>query len=346
MYPGFLLAYNSSGHKPRKYFPIVNEKTNTKGELSLISKRKIRNAVNNLVLISEPQTRVSDKGHNYTFKINFITLTLPSAQIHTDYELKALVNDWLKGWSRKGLKSYVWKAEKQKNGNIHFHITTNHYIHHTDIRNSWNVVLRRLGYIEKYRSAQLEWHKNGFKPRKDIFRLIRGKKVKWSRSAQLAAYKKGSSENWNNPNTTDVHSVAKIENLEGYICKYISKNKGDKINGRLWGCSRNLLRKPRNLDKIEVIEAWKYLEHEEGRGGFHWWILPRKHIKSPLLLQTIDEFKLKLKGELPESCPLEISIDPFQGQLQLNLPDPPKPKQTDLYEINLFNWKPPEQNQV
>lgn len=339
MTPRFLLAYQSStGRKFSRYF-INQEKTETKGVLSEISKRKIKRAVDNLMLIAEPKKVYTDQGEPFTFKINFITLVLPSKQIHTDKELKALLNDWLKIWSRKGLKSYVWKAEKQKNGNLHFHLTTDFYIHYSDIRKSWNACLSRIGYIESYRSAQIEWHKKGFKVRTDVKRLIRGKMVKWDRSAQFKAYKQGVTENWSNPNTTDVHSVRNIRDISAYICEYITKNKGDKVNGRLWGCSRNLLIKPRDLDGIECREAFKYIECSTWKSGFRWQILPIRYIKSTLLENCVSEYKAVIKGEIPESCPLKLEYQMHLGQLTLMLPPlpeispPPNPMQLKLFEI-------------
>ena len=50
------------------------------------------------------------------------------------------------------MTDYVWKAELQKNQNIHFHLTTNIFIHHATIRTLWNNCINRLGYISEYQS--------------------------------------------------------------------------------------------------------------------------------------------------------------------------------------------------
>lgn len=84
-----------------------------------------------------------------SFKLSFITLTLPCAQIHEDSYLSGVVlKEFLRWWrdSNPGLL-YVWKAEVQDNGNLHFHLTTNSFIHHEKLRRKWNKVLRRHGYI-------------------------------------------------------------------------------------------------------------------------------------------------------------------------------------------------------
>ncbi len=45
-----------------------------------------------------------------------------------------------------------------------------------------------------------------------------------------------------NPNSTDVHAVWKVENLSAYLAKYLSKNEqsSDQLNGRIWGCNYEL----------------------------------------------------------------------------------------------------------
>ena len=65
----------------------------------------------------------------YWFKLNFITLTLSNKQFHDDYYiLKNLFEPFIRELrtKKKGLL-YVWKAEVQDNGNIHFHINTNYF---------------------------------------------------------------------------------------------------------------------------------------------------------------------------------------------------------------------------
>jgi hypothetical protein len=50
---------------------------------------------------------------------------------------------------------YIWKAEIQPDRYynrhercIHFHVTTNRFIHHSRLRNKWNDILRKNGIIE------------------------------------------------------------------------------------------------------------------------------------------------------------------------------------------------------
>lgn len=225
--PNCLLVYNQiinrSGFKSKHVVnpTISSEQTGKQGSKSLTGEKtysgdmtkasvmRLKRVVNTLVAISEEKVAEDWKrGKSFRFKLNFITLTLPAEQgMHTDKDLKKKALDpLLKRLKRKyNLKSYVWKAEKQKNGNLHFHLTTDTYIHYEDLRNEWNGVLTALGYIETFRQ------KHGH----------------------------------SNPNSTDIHAIHKVRDLTSYLVKYMTKaNKDDgNIDGKMWDCSINLKQK-------------------------------------------------------------------------------------------------------
>ena len=62
--------------------------------------------------------------------LNFLTLTLPAKQIYSDQLVKRYcLNRFLR--ALKYIKpniNYIWRCEKQENGNIHFHVTLDKYI--------------------------------------------------------------------------------------------------------------------------------------------------------------------------------------------------------------------------
>ena len=170
------------------------------------ARRRLKRAFNLLLAIS-PEQRFYDILQDKTvkFRINFITLTLSAKQNnYSDYTIKQqLLNHFLTDLRRKkGLTSYIWKAEPQKNNNIHFHITTNQYFNYQFIRDTWNNTQKKLGFINLFN----EKHHHI------------------------------------NPNSTDIHSVQNIKNSGAYIAKYISKINEDsrRINGKIWDCSTNL----------------------------------------------------------------------------------------------------------
>lgn len=162
------------------------------GSVTDHAKKRIRKAID-LMLQLYPRKMtynpVLDK--EVSHQLSFITLTISSKEKHLSaaegYEL--LLSKWLLRMRRKvGMKTYIWKAEFQKNGQLHYHITTPSLIVYSLIRDEWNNICRKAGLLS----------------------------------------------NWNpynekEPNSTDVHSVYKVKNLQAYLTKYISKGNKDVI---------------------------------------------------------------------------------------------------------------------
>lgn len=191
----------------------------TFGFLSSTSKSKIRKAINLLLYLSPKQKiGIVEAKKDFTYQITFTTLTLPSKQIHSDSEItRKCLHDFLNLLRKNyGLLHYVWKAEKQKNGNIHYHLTTNIFIHWKDLREMWNLCVEKLGYITRYSENMKEFHKCGFNVRTE-------KLDTWSHLEQKSAYEYGQKTNWQNPNSTDIHSVINIKDLAAYVSEYFTK---------------------------------------------------------------------------------------------------------------------------
>ena len=209
---GLLITYEKVGIPSKKNY-ILNEKhditeecNKVKGVLSDQSMVKLRRAINLLIAISKEQ-KINQPWRNkqLKFKINFITLTLSAQQDkETDYQIKSkLLNHFLTILRQyHGLKSYVWKAETQKNGNLHFHITTNLYLDYQVVRDLWNNCQKKLGYIDLFN----EKHSHI------------------------------------DPNSTDIHAVSHVKNIAAYMIKEMCKKQDDRrdIDGKIWDCSRNL----------------------------------------------------------------------------------------------------------
>ena len=72
----------------------------------------------------------------------FITLTLSSIQKHSDNFIKRyMLGAFIKSIKLNyGVKYYYWRAEKQKNGNIHFHLIVDKYIDYNSLRQKWNLI--------------------------------------------------------------------------------------------------------------------------------------------------------------------------------------------------------------
>ena len=134
--------------------------------------------------------------------------------------------------------NYMWFAEKQGNGNIHFHIILDRFIPKNDARVLWNKVQANHGYIAQYRAAQQARHSGGFR-----FNPA----AEGSEARQLLAYTEGERTGWSNPNSTDIRQVQGAGEVIAYVVQYCAKGtKGapgsvhDKLEGHLWGCNREL----------------------------------------------------------------------------------------------------------
>lgn len=173
---------------PRKHFHLT--------EMSDKARRRATTAMQWLIHESKNQKVYDVVSKKYiSFKINFITLTLSATQQHADkFILHRMLRPFLKWMGRKGAQLYIWKAETQDNGNLHFHITTNHFIHWKSIRNKWNNLQARTGYLKKF------FDKYGH----------------------------------HDPNSTDVHAVRNDKQIIGYMSKYITKADKFQKNQKEW----------------------------------------------------------------------------------------------------------------
>lgn len=183
-------------------------------------------------------------------KYVLLTATLPAAQAHSDQEVRRLMlMPFLQQLKRKhGLVNYMWFAERQGNGNIHFHIVADRYMEAAAVRKLWNAALERRGYIERYRAGRQAWHAGGF--RYDAYDG-QGR----SQAQQLRAYQEGVRTNWSNPPTTDIRQVQGADAVLAYVIEYCAKGTEapegsvlNKLEGRLWGCNTGL----EQLERYEV----------------------------------------------------------------------------------------------
>lgn len=130
--------------------PISNK---AQGEVSAKAAIRISKVVELLYDCAKPKRVFSkEKGTYFKYKIGFLTCTLPSKQIHHDKEIhKTIFQPFIKFIKRKRPDFlYLYKAETQANGNLHYHITTNSFLHKDFINTSWNYYVNRLGYVDRY----------------------------------------------------------------------------------------------------------------------------------------------------------------------------------------------------
>jgi len=226
-------------------------------ELSKKATGRIREKVEWLYELAKNKTVITSNGKVLSsFKMNFLTLTLPALQKHSTDELtKTCLNQFFTELkAKKNLNNYVWRLEFQKNGNAHYHIATDTFLDYTECKLIWNRCLRKLGYIQDYQNKFIgmkfsDYCKNHSDNGKTPFNVLRER------------FGRGCATRWDSPNTVDVRSVSNAKSIAFYISKYITKKSEHALNPivsarepqttnlRMWFCSRSLSA----LDKIEIF---------------------------------------------------------------------------------------------
>lgn len=200
---------NTTTHNNHKTTKPVKKPTTYTNTLTPYARKKLIRAIQLLVASAQEKEAPNWKTNTtYKFKLNFITLTLSDDQgTYTDKDIKKLLLDpFIKRMKRKyGLRSYIWRAEKQKNGRLHFHLITDTWIHYNNIRSDWNALQDRLGLLDNF-------------------------------------YKQ---HHHRNANSTDIHAIKKVKNITAYFIKYMSKATPPDltVQGKQWDCSENLKKK-------------------------------------------------------------------------------------------------------
>lgn len=183
------------------------DENTTTGNISRAAAKRIERAIVWLLYHSKQKT-IYDilLKKQFKFRINFITLTLPAPQVHSDDAIKKVALNNFLTICRKthGLINYVWKAEAQINGNIHFHLVTDTYIRYNHIQEIWNRSLNLLSTIPTATDSGGSYI--------DRFEAKIGHR---------------------HPNSTDVHSVKHVKKIASYVSKYMSKNRAFKCVGEL-----------------------------------------------------------------------------------------------------------------
>lgn len=209
------------------------------GKLSKKATTKLVNSVNWLVASAKKKWYYDTaRKKHFSFRINFVTLTLPSSiQQISDHKFKSvLLHNFINQCRfHYDLKNFVWKVEAQANGNIHAHITSDTYLPWAGIRRIWNQILLKNGlldlYQNKHRSMSFEDYNKAY-----------NSKAEYSEKLMRKRFDTGVAADWADPNSTDVHAVYKVKDIGAYLAKYMSKKEEDRrgIMGRLWSCSYNI----------------------------------------------------------------------------------------------------------
>lgn len=199
---------------------------NKLGILSRGARKRMGKAIDILVMGAKKKTAINPKtGKQFDFKLSFVTLTISSSRIYKhSFCRDNLLQPFLR-WLRRtaGANAYVWKAELQERGQIHYHLITDVFVDYRVLRKKWNELQEKNGILDDF-------------------------KEKYGHS---------------DPNSTDIHAVWKDSQVKNYLKKYFWKDyfkrKDDQgneiecfdqeagkseedriIDGKAWDCSVNL----------------------------------------------------------------------------------------------------------
>lgn len=174
------------------------------GQLTDGAKKRMRRAIELLCMGIKPVTILNPVSKRYIkHRLSFITLTVSAKENITAKEAYNNLLTHFMQWLRRtqNVSTYVWKAEVQKRGQIHYHITTPTFIHYKAIRDKWNNLQRKAGYLSNYYESKGHY----------------------------------------DANSTDVHQVRHIDNLSSYLQKEFCKSiQNPQTIGKIWDCSMNL----------------------------------------------------------------------------------------------------------
>lgn len=220
------------------------------------TRKKIAQHIKMLSLLSVERTVRRSNGNYCRHRNMFITLTLPAEQVHTDTEItKICLGSFLDRCRKLGiLTNYVWRAEKQKNGNIHYHIITDTFCNFSLIKNLWHLSLEKLGYISVFQRKFIAMPFDVYK-RLDFNSGVPIQKV-------AGAYAHGVRTKWRNPPTTQVDYITNASELSLYLSKYVGKQDKEKENivqGRVWSCSSSVSTSLKEFKSNQEINQFWYM---------------------------------------------------------------------------------------
>lgn len=226
------------------------------GKLSKASQRKIMERLDTFVSVLKMVNRkIRRKKGGKSFRYAaFVTLTLPAEQRNSDKELKEIALKPFMQWLRDKFNviNYLWKAETQKNGRIHFHIVIDRFVHRDHVRDHWNKIMDRLGYVEEFAQAQRAkfTDENGElkfsyteKELQEQIKRVRERRKKGDANIKLdrtgikgfalkqleARFEKAKAANFRQPPSVDVQGLSDMSNAVAYLAKYFSKNGDDDL---------------------------------------------------------------------------------------------------------------------
>lgn len=235
------------------------------GYMSRATRSKVRRIVSTwvraIMIYRAEIKRKYDPGRAYPV---FLTVTLPSDQVHSDREInRACLQPFLQYLRRHhGIEQYFWRAEAQENGRVHFHILTDRYIRAEDLQHAWNKHVNALGYVDRYFEKTGEANP----PSTEIHRIrdkVRDPKTGKLKTVDPVSYLVDYVLDVPQPDDTEStlpedqqgprKLIGKYRDKEGKVCTFETRA----IEGRVWGMSDGLreIREPRAEASTRLVHA-------------------------------------------------------------------------------------------
>ena len=293
----------------------LNKGFKKNSEISYSSRKDIIKKISWMNYIANTKLYTTANNQTFAFKLSMITLTLPSQQQHTDKEIvKNSLNNFLTLMrSYYGMNNYLWRAETQANGNIHFHLITDADINYYVLLYAWNKCIDKLNYVKNYSKKFNSLSKSEY----IIYRIKQKKKLglkfnEYSERKKLGfEYEKMKKDNFNTPRTVNVRRILDLNKIENYVSKYLSKSdkKRRSIDCRHYGNNYALNKLSESFQEIQV-ELNNYFDYsyqvlkKQVIKGDYWEIIK---INSFIYLEQVAE--LNLKKHLEKSIHLIPSED-------------------------------------
>lgn len=257
------------------------------GEMKDGTRKRLTRAVTLMVQASPMRTIWNEVSKCYMMhRLSFITLTVSQKKnISAKQAYPILLKPFLR-WMRetKGVKMYVWKAELQRRGQIHYHITFPDFIHYEEINKKWNELQREAGTLNDY----VKEHGHYKAPSTDIHKV--------QNERDMAAYIcKELAKTVNAKRLRAMHMIDSLiqagEIPKEQRAKFLDEYTGQEMttDGKIWGCSENLLGAqyfsvPLRSDMLDVINSLvEAKEAREVRGDFWAVVYLQDHAPPELL---------------------------------------------------------------
>jgi len=236
-----ILFHEKVETRPKSHKVLAREKNLTRGRfngyLSKATTSKVRKMLDAWTSsIRYYRDNVKTKYERDVPYLVFVTLTLSATQKHDDNWIKRnMLGRMIQELKRKfKVRYYFWRAEAQKNGNIHFHLLVDRYIPMDELQLQWNLIQDDCGYLDGY----FQEHGDLNAPSTHVKKLPEGSKL----TSYLLKYIAKKPRTITAIDLVDGERVKKKVMIEEIEREDSTKDfvKIRIIKGRIWGCSDEL----------------------------------------------------------------------------------------------------------